>query len=99
LASAALIYYGQSRISKANFDRIQEGMTEDEVTAILGEAELMLDFTSSRIWEGAPGVIVVTFDEEGKVSAKGFTPRTVWERLRWSLDGCLEKLEQLREQG
>jgi hypothetical protein len=35
--SAALIYYSRGRISQANFDRIQKGMSEEEVIAILGE--------------------------------------------------------------
>ena len=38
--SAALIYANPSRITQANFDRIQKGMSLDEVTAILSAREL-----------------------------------------------------------
>jgi hypothetical protein len=36
--SMELIYSSQSRITQANFDRIQEGMSHAEVIAILGES-------------------------------------------------------------
>jgi hypothetical protein len=38
--SAALIYSSRSRITQENFDRIQDGMSESEVTAILGDASV-----------------------------------------------------------
>jgi hypothetical protein len=36
--SAALIYVNSSRITRANWDRIQEGMSEKEVEKILGQS-------------------------------------------------------------
>jgi hypothetical protein len=47
-----LIYFGQSPISQANCDRIQDGMTEEEVTQILGDSWVTFAgvFNRSLLW-------------------------------------------------
>jgi hypothetical protein len=68
----------QSRINKENYDKIQRGMTEEEVTAILGKptdtasVEIGPVSGSSATWKGKEAVITVKY-LHGKVRAKGFT--------------------------
>jgi outer membrane protein assembly factor BamE (lipoprotein component of BamABCDE complex) len=38
--SVGLIYSGQGPVNQANFDRVELGMTEQQVVAILGEPTL-----------------------------------------------------------
>jgi hypothetical protein len=75
--SAALLLAACSKITQENFGRIQDGMTEQEVTAILGnptEASsgsiLGISGTASR-WTGGDAVITVQF-VNGKVALKTF---------------------------
>ena len=74
---------GGRGISQANFERIQQGMSEDEVTAILGEPSLVINygfFDGTMIWNGAAGTIWISPDEHGKVLVKTFTPNTILDR-------------------
>ena len=78
LAFAALLLLAAcSRVTQENFAKVQDGMTEQEVSAILGSpAEsssssiLGLSVTSST-WRGADAVITVRF-VNGKVALKSF---------------------------
>jgi hypothetical protein len=44
------------------------------------------------MWLSGPDAITVTLDREGKVSAKGYNPPTVWRRLRWYANELLFKV-------
>jgi hypothetical protein len=92
--SIGLIYSSQGPINQANFDRVQEGMTEEQVVAILGEPTFKegFVFADTLMWLSGPDVITVTLDREGKVFAKGYNPPTVWRRLRWHADEFLSKV-------
>lgn len=66
-----------SKVSERNFAKIQDGMTEEEVSAILGKpteaqsvAVLGVSGTTSR-WEGNGAVITVRF-VNGKVALKSY---------------------------
>jgi hypothetical protein len=90
--SVALVWSGQSRITQANFDRIQGGMTEEDVIGILGEGRPEpppFDFWTKNIyWESGPNQIRVIFDvthtpPSAKVFRKSFHRATPWETLQW----------------
>ena len=83
------------RITQEKFDRIQEGMTRDHVTAILGEpsqatgliekalsAMLMLHEPEVLKWVDGPDVVTVAMYAR-KVRDKAYKPPTFLERLRW----------------
>lgn len=66
-----------SKVTEENFARIQDGMTEDEVSAILGKpseatsvAVLGVSGTTAR-WEGNGALITVRF-VNGKVALKNY---------------------------
>ena len=48
-------------VTKANFDRIHNGMTKDRVMEILGQLPSG-DFGSAEVWNDEDGLIVVHFD-------------------------------------
>ena len=75
--SALLLLAACSKVTQENFARIQDGMSEHEVLAILGSpAEssstsiLGISGTSSR-WTGGDAVITIRF-ANGKVMLKSF---------------------------
>jgi len=75
--AALLLLAACSRVTQDNFAKIQDGMSEQEVTAILGSpAEsssgsiLGISGTSST-WTGGDAVITVRF-VNGKVAMKNF---------------------------
>ena len=75
--SALLLLTACSKVTQENFGKIQDGMSEQEVQALLGKpAEssnltvLGLSGASSR-WTGDEGTIAVQF-VNGKVRAKSF---------------------------
>jgi len=66
-----------SKVSEQNFSKIEDGMTEEQVSAILGKpteaqsvAVLGVSGTTSR-WEGNGAVITVRF-VNGKVALKSY---------------------------
>jgi uncharacterized membrane protein len=66
-----------SKITQENFDRIQDGMSEQEVAAILGSPTetssgsiLGISGTSSK-WAGGGAVIMIRF-VNGKVALRNF---------------------------
>jgi len=67
-----------SRVSQENFQKIENGMTEAEVTKILGEptdaASMSLGPFSgtTSTWKGKQGTIAIQF-VNGKVALKTFT--------------------------
>jgi hypothetical protein len=80
-------------ITKANCDRIQLGMTEREVEAILGgPAEETLapepDPYAIKHWSSSTASILVYFDSSGRVCHTTFgkkEPPGLWERIRRGL--------------
>jgi hypothetical protein len=86
----AWFFVPRSRITQENFDRIQEGMTEDEVAAIFGEQGKFIEilgsrdegFVFEREWDDGLNRIVVDF-EHGKMRYKGIELATAWETVTW----------------
>jgi len=75
--AALLLLAACSKVTQENFARIQNGMTEQEVAAILGSPTesssgslLGLSGTSSK-WIGGDAVIAISF-VNGKVALKTF---------------------------
>lgn len=68
-------------------DHIHDGMTEDEVRAVLGDARegamLLAGRSKAQEWEVPGGTVWVTFDGDGKAVRKGFTPREPLARRLW----------------
>ena len=75
--AAILILAACSRVTQENFARIQDGMSEQEVTAILGSPTesssgsiLGISGTSSK-WTGGDATITIRF-VNGKVALRSF---------------------------
>lgn len=73
----ALLVAACSRVTQENFAKVQDGMSEQEVVAILGSptessssSVLGIAGTSSR-WAGSDAVITIRF-VNGKVALKSF---------------------------
>ena len=85
-------------VTKANFDRIEEGMTHEEVVRILGEASIGMGtferggvYSSTEIWAGADGsgariefVKVIRDDEPEQVSTMTWkdSSDTAFQKIR-----------------
>lgn len=74
---ALLLLAACSKVTQENFTRIQDGMTEQEVTAILGSPTesssgsiLGISGTSSK-WVGGDAMITIQF-VNGKVALRSF---------------------------
>jgi hypothetical protein len=92
--SVMLIYSSRSRITQANFDRIQVGMTFREVDKLLSrDNEESQDDVGpldvSATWYDDPNglTIVVQFDEQGKAISKTLIPAEPFRTLRRRLTG------------
>ena len=77
----------EPRISEANCDRIQVGMTFIEVEEILGTFDTVFGVGTNldennyiRCWEGGGNWVVVSF-VDGRVQHAEFRRTTLWERL------------------
>jgi len=77
LLVAALLLAACSKINQENFAKVQDGMREEEVRALLGSptessstSVLGVSGTSSK-WVGKDGVIVIRF-VNGKVALRSF---------------------------
>jgi hypothetical protein len=77
-ASVALICSGRGRITQANFDRIQEGMSVGEIRDMLGAPDFHF-----WDWNDGPNSISVSFDDQGLVKGKRIHLATTWETLKW----------------
>ena len=73
--AVSLMTIGCSKVNKENYDKIEVGMTYDEVTAILGTPGETKDVigTKSCVWGKAPETISMKFVGDKVVfhSAKG----------------------------
>ena len=95
-ASGALMYSSRSPINQENFDRICEGMTREEVEAILGGyASFAEGFRSveTRLWLDGPSRISVSFNE-GKMYDKDIQLASVWEWVKWHARNAFQKLNR-----
>jgi hypothetical protein len=97
-AGLTLIVVSRSEITQAKFDRIQEGMTEDEVINIIGEGPSSnvsywgwFDAGIELTWCKGPDLLQVTFIGE-KVARKDMYLATIWERLHWQSRQLLKKI-------
>lgn len=78
LVLSALLYACGSKISQENFDKIKSGMTEEEVTSLLGKpsesSSMSLGSLSggSSVWKDKQGAITIQF-ANGKVMSKQFS--------------------------
>ncbi len=81
LLCGALLMGCGSKVTQENFDKIQTGMTEAEVTAILGNPTESSSVTFGPIggttstWKASSGTITIQF-VNGKVLAKAFSGKT-----------------------
>ena len=69
------------QITEEQYERLQPGMTEEEVAEFLGgpPAERR---GAGWAWYGRQGRIDVLFDYDGKLYLKAFgAPPTIWERI------------------
>jgi SmpA / OmlA family len=82
--SGVFIYGGQTTtLTQANFDRIQEGMTQTEVEEILGEPSLPLSHGANLllVWTDRANDLEIEFDEHSRVMRKNFYPGVMSEDL------------------
>jgi outer membrane protein assembly factor BamE (lipoprotein component of BamABCDE complex) len=68
-------------VTKANFDRVEEGMTREEVNAILGEPTY---YANTRSWDHADGSYCQVHFADEKVTSTMIIPadETLSEKLR-----------------
>jgi hypothetical protein len=85
----AIICSSQGRITQKNFDRIKEGMSDEQVVAILGgDCKLSGTFVESDglglilSWRDGPSYVDGIF-RNGKLSSKHLHLATAWEALQW----------------
>jgi len=75
--TVALLLAACSRITQDNFAKVQDGMTEQDVSAILGSptetssSSLLGISGTSSTWRGGDAVITIRF-VNGKVALKSF---------------------------
>lgn len=75
--SAALVLAACSKVTQENFARIQDGMTEQQVAAILGgptetsSSRILGISGTSSIWKDGDATVTVRF-VNGKVAMKSF---------------------------
>lgn len=67
---------------------VREGMTEAEVQAILGRADVIIPFNDDRdvhkAWNDPTGTVTVTFvGQDRRVVTKRFSPRETFVRQVW----------------
>lgn len=79
VVSCLIITGCASKVNRANYDKINTGMTEKEVEGVLGKGEeqasagvdagIMSMSGKVKVWKGGTKVITITFID-GKVAAK-----------------------------
>jgi len=86
LSLYVLIVFCGDRITQANVDRIQYGMSFEQVTEILGSPSKSSAYSfasTDYVWVGKNNICLVQF-ENGGVIEKGIKPtdRNWWSRVR-----------------
>jgi hypothetical protein len=84
----------RSRVTRENYNRIKEGMSESEVTEILGQPEPLSVSGRGliRFWRNGPSEVIVDFDESDKLYRKQGHLATAWETLEWYAKKGAEKI-------
>jgi hypothetical protein len=98
--SAAIIYTSRNQVNQESFDRLQVGMTIDEVEAILGKASVRWPATLGReqipvecgSWFDGPSTIHLKFNEHGKLFEKNAYLESRREHIRWHVRKAMEKI-------
>ena len=95
--SVALIYCNPSRITQANFDRIQDGMAVEEIARILGRPPDRVPSPSSPglwfSWFSGPNWISVLASADGSMSfGKVIHIAGARETLKWYAKEAAEKI-------
>jgi hypothetical protein len=95
VVASAWVVMPRSRITQANFDRIQKGMTRAEVKRILGPPSYVQGRNAEMLTWEVPRLdrIDVFLDVEGKVDYANFYGVTAQEYARCLWDNILEKVE------
>ena len=99
IVACAWFLMPRSKINQANFDKVSDGMTEEEVTAILGEPEHKVAGVVIRIegavtlafWSNGLDRIGIVF-RKGKVLEKHLELATAWEKLKWQTEKVMDKV-------
>jgi hypothetical protein len=90
--SVALIWSSQGRITRGNFERIQNGMSYDDIAVILGDAPaLPLTDGKAQTWRNGPNRIDVAFVNGYVLGKRGHFANS-WETLRWYAKKGAEKI-------
>jgi len=95
LAGSALVCFKESRITRADFERIQNGMTEGEVCAMLSPQMYPPNVffgAGEFFWSEGRSWIKVTFDDDGKVCSRAIHIATGWETMQWNAEQILRKV-------
>jgi hypothetical protein len=88
VVGVAWLLLPRSQITRANFDRIQEGMNWEEVWDMIGPPRALemglipVNGFRPRCWENGPNWIWVDFVDD-KVQSKDAHFATAWETLIW----------------
>jgi hypothetical protein len=83
--SVAIICANPGGITQANFERIQNGMSLEDVEAILWKGESAAMFNGTPVhatWEHGPNRITVVF-YNGSVDGKQLNLASPWQNLQW----------------
>ena len=99
--SVVLTLTNPSRITQENFDRIQYGMPESEIEAILGLPDPKFDYHDRPLigavwpgstWSSGPDEIVVSYTEDGKAKYKAIRLLSLREMVQWYAKKGAEKI-------
>src|SRR5262245_5992728 len=83
---------GPSTLTRANFDRVQVGMTMDEVEALIGPATVRdmvigVNLPNNpmviQYWDAGATYVYVWLDDTGLVSEKQYVEQSISDRLRY----------------
>jgi hypothetical protein len=87
--SAVLIYANPSRITQENYDRIERGMSFEEVVSILGpetgrrRGPAGKGIGNYADWIDGPNDITVLFGDDWTMDSKRGSFASSWETLQW----------------
>jgi hypothetical protein len=92
--SVALILANPSRITQANFDRIQQGMSLEEVEEVLGKDETQGYAIRGEVycWGHGPSEIIVWFRNGRAEHKHPLHLATIRETLQWYAKKGAEKI-------
>ena len=99
------LFMPQSRVTQENFDRLRDGMTPEEVVAILGEEtegwkrpdSRTRVFLDCRYYWSGPNLIVIEF-QDARLTYKDLHLETAWKTLQWYAGWTARKFVKLPAQ-